>query len=105
MKFALLFSLFVTAGSSFAGNGESIFMNRIANKISYPTSVNAAEVVTVTVNLHIDAEKRIQIQLVDSGSEAMTQAIVAQIRRLKLPVSNDMIGKDYTFRFILKKQG
>lgn len=101
----VLIALFLgTTGAALAGNGESIFKNKITNKICYPASVSSETEVVVTVNLHIDAEKRIQIQLVDSNSEAMTKAIITQIQRMNLPVSEDMIGKDYTFRFVLKKQ-
>jgi hypothetical protein len=101
----VLIPLFLgTTGAALAGNGESIFKNKITKKICYPASVSSESEVVVTVNLHIDAEKCIQIQLVDSNSEAMTKAIITQIQRMNLPVSEDMIGKDYTFRFVLKKQ-
>jgi hypothetical protein len=101
----VLIALFLgTSSLALAGNGESIFKNKITKKISYPTSIQSESEVIVTVNLHIDAEKRIQIQLVDSNSEAMTNAIIAQIQKMNLPVSDDMIGKDYTFRFVMKKQ-
>ncbi len=100
----LLFVLVIST-FSFAGNGERTLKEKINRKIKYPTSLlKDKQEVVVSINIHIREDGKMEIQQIDSQSEAVTQSILKQIEALHFTPTADMYGKDYPFRFVLKVQ-
>lgn len=107
MKLIVNTLLFVLGIStfSFAGNGERTLKEKINRKIKYPTSLlKDRQEVVVSINIHIREDGKMEIQQIDSQSEAVTQSILKQIEALQFTPTEDMYGKDYPFRFVLKVQ-
>lgn len=101
----LISAVLLVSTFSFAGNGENAVDKLVNRKIQYPEWLRSKQIETkVMVTLHVNEAGAFEISEIHSDSPEMIEAVKKQIAKLKLKVTPDIIGKDFSYTFNFKIQ-
>lgn len=91
--------------NSFAGNGERLLKKKVSNAVRYP-SMNASEKAetTVTAWITVDENGSVKVTGMTTSSPAAASAIKKQLEKITHLPTEELIGKTFAYRFVLKVQ-
>ncbi len=104
-KWILALSLVLVTSLSFAGNGENLLKKKVNRMVKYPELASAEKTNTeAIVQFTVSETGYLVVDKIDCPNAEIGESFKRQIEKIRVTPEADIVGKTYTYRFVVEVQ-